>query len=206
MAQQLTLQHRATCRVTSGVQWQMDLEQHSSPMGLGEPHALDTADAVATAYDDHQPELYAFLLRTTRSPEAAEDLLQETFLRFGREVAAGRTPDNARAWLYKVATNLAVSRGRHLQVLDRFQRRPTTVTHADSAEVEVLRRERTAKLNAELATLPRDARAGLLLAAQGFTGAEVATLLCRSESATRTMLCRARLRLRERLAPEEMAR
>ncbi len=158
-------------------------------MGLGEQHALDTADAVATAYDDHQPELYAFLLRTTRSPEAAEDLLQETFLRFGREVAAGRTPDNARAWLYRVATNLAVSRGRHLQVLDRFQRRPTTVTHADSAEVEVLRRERTAAL-----------------AAQGFTGAEVAALLGRSESATRTMLCRARLRLRERLAPEEMAR
>jgi DNA-directed RNA polymerase specialized sigma24 family protein len=82
------------------MQWQLEAEQHSSLMGRRGPHAIDTADAVATAYDDYQPELYAFLLRTTRSPEAAEDLLQETFLRYGREMAAGRTPANPRARVY----------------------------------------------------------------------------------------------------------
>jgi len=186
------------------MQWQMEAVQQPGTMAPGQHQALSTAEAVAAAYDQHQRELYAFLVRTTRSVDAAEDILQECFLRFGREVSAGRAPDNVRAWLYRVASNLALSRGRHLQVLDRFQRRAAPISHADSAEVEVLRRERSTLLMASLAELPRDARAGLLLAAQGFSGAEVASLLGRSETSTRTMLSRARARLRQRLAREEM--
>ena len=47
-------------------------------------------------------------------PGVAEDLLQEAFLRLTREVRADRTPDNVRAWLYRVGANLAVSRGRRI--------------------------------------------------------------------------------------------
>ena len=89
---------------------------------------------MVTAWTDHHAEVYAFLVRTTRDPEVAEDLLSEAYLRLTREVRAGRAPDNTRAWLYRVGANLAVSRGRRLSaafrglVKIRNTSAPTTTT------------------------------------------------------------------------------
>jgi len=63
----------------------------------------------------------------------------------------------------------------------------------------VLGRERTAALDAALATLPADARTALLLSAEGFSGEEIAAAISRSHSATRTLLSRARVRVRLQL-------
>ena len=41
-----------------------------------------------------------------------------------------------------------------------------------------------------------------MLAAHGFSGREIAAALGRSELATRSLICRARIRLRERLESE----
>src|SRR3954447_10123125 len=68
--------------------------------------------AVSTAFEAYHAEIYNFLRRSTRDEAAAEDLLQEAFLRLTREVDAGRTPEHVRGWLYRVASNLAISRGR----------------------------------------------------------------------------------------------
>src|SRR5512146_1256475 len=78
-------------------------------------HRAAIADAmVMAAWTDHHEEIYAFLVRTTRDTSVAEDLLQEAYLRLTREVRARRAPDNVRAWLYRVAANLATSRGRRI--------------------------------------------------------------------------------------------
>ena len=45
-------------------------------------------------------------------------------------------------------------------------------------------------------------RTALLLASRGLSGREVAAAIGRSEAATRTMMCRARLRFREHMAGE----
>ena len=55
-------------------------------------------------------------------------------------------------------------------------------------------------LAAALGTLPEAARTALLLAASGYPGAEIAAAIGRSDTATRTMMSRARLRLRDSLA------
>jgi RNA polymerase sigma-70 factor (ECF subfamily) len=166
--------------------------------------------AVVAAWADHHGELYAFLLRTTRSPEAAEDLLQESFLRLTTELRAGRAPDNVRAWLYRVAANLAVSRGRRLSAALRgmVRVRGTAGPAATdrTPEASALAREGRADLLAALADLAPDARAALLLAAEGFTGAEIAAAIGRTEPATRTLLCRTRVTVRRRLEQTEASR
>lgn len=62
------------------------------------------------------------------------------------------------------------------------------------------------QLHAALGRLAPDRRAALLLAARGFSGHEVAGLLGlgRTEGATRTLLCRARLDLRSVLDAAEV--
>jgi DNA-directed RNA polymerase specialized sigma24 family protein len=69
---------------------------------------------------------------------------------------------------------------------------------------EVLRGETRREVWAALARLPTDARTALLLAAHGFSGRDIARMLGRSELATRSLICRARLRLREQLGGSEV--
>jgi RNA polymerase sigma factor (sigma-70 family) len=153
---------------------------------------------VADAFDAHQRELYAFALRASRDSEVAQDLVQEAFLRLLREVAI-RPPENIRAWLYRVTTNLVLSRGRRLTVADRWQHLLVARGTPEEPESAALRHEGTGNLETALGGLSRDARTALLLAASGFTGIEIAAAIGRTDAATRTMMCRARLQMRERL-------
>jgi RNA polymerase sigma-70 factor (ECF subfamily) len=174
-------------------------------------HRVATADAVVVAaWSDHHEEIFAFLVRTTRDPGVAEDLLQEAFLRLTREAREDRTPDNVRAWLYRVSANLATSRGRRVSAafrgIARIGKPPSTLPSENAPEAGYLQREGRAALMDVLADLDPGARAALLLSSEGFSGAEIATAIGRSEAATRTLLCRTRLRVRGRLESPEAAR
>ena len=57
----------------------------------------------------HERAIYFHLLRMVRRREDAEDLTQETFLRALRGLAGYRPTQPFRPWLYRVATNLAIS-------------------------------------------------------------------------------------------------
>jgi RNA polymerase sigma-70 factor (ECF subfamily) len=160
---------------------------------------LDHFGAVSTAFELYRAELYNFLRRSTRDEGAAEDLLQEAYLRLTREVEAGRTPEHVRGWLYRVASNLVISRARRrtsaFEWLGRYGRQ-SMGDDVESPEVSVLARERTSTLDAVLATLPAEARTALLLSADGFSGEEIAAAIGRSHGATRTLLSRTRVRVR----------
>jgi RNA polymerase sigma-70 factor (ECF subfamily) len=70
----------------------------------------------------HARSLYGTALRLTRSPQDAEDLVQETLLRAYRGFAGYRPNSNARAWLYtilhRVRTDTLRKRGRSPQTTE----------------------------------------------------------------------------------------
>ena len=169
-----------------------------------DPFGSDTTTIVETAWADHGPGLHAYLLSLTRDPAAAEDIGQEAFLRLTREVGEGRMPDNIGGWLHRVATNVAMSRARHGQVVDRYA--PTLFDRrvGTSPEDEVLRRERDTLIREALAGLSATDRAAVVMAAEGYRGPEIARALARTQAATRTLLCRARARLRGSLTLAEV--
>jgi len=159
----------------------------------------DQYGAVTAAFEAYHAELYNFLRRSTRDEGAAEDLLQEAYLRLTKEVDAGRTPEHVRGWLYRVASNLAISRGRRrMTAFDWLNRYGRTDQGDDvqSPESGVIARERTSAIEAVLATLSVEARTALLLSADGFSGEEIAATIGRSHGATRTLISRARVRVR----------
>lgn len=171
------------------------------PRPSGVARAVDDhGRLVIEAYDAFQRDIHAFLRGATRDAQAAEDLTQETFLRLLREVRAGRPPDNVRAWLYTVAANLVTSRGRRLVVAERFRSVLADRGVGEDPAHDVVRAERRALVQAGLGRLPVDDRTALLLSAHGFSGHEIAHILGRTEGATRSLLTRARGRLRQRLA------
>jgi RNA polymerase sigma-70 factor, ECF subfamily len=161
-----------------------------------------SASDVATTYAECGRDLYAYCAGVARDAGIAEEIVQEAFARLVREQRSGRYPEIPRAWLYTVATNLLRLRARRLSIADRWRRGQGRANDdVDvAAEDVVLRRERTSELSAALAGLPRDVRAALLLAADGFSGHEIAGLLGKSEGATRNLMWRARLALRDQLS------
>ncbi len=168
-------------------------------------HVLPIADRLERLYLAHQREIHSFALHATRDPATADDLTQEAFVRLIAEMEAHGEPGEPRAWLYRVVTNLVISRGRRAAVAERWK---GVIVRRDeverSPESTAIRRERRDGVLEALDDLSADARTALLLAANGFGGREIAGLIGRTDGATRTLLCRARARLRTRLeAPGE---
>ncbi|OGO56564.1 MAG: hypothetical protein A2Z32_00830 [Chloroflexi bacterium RBG_16_69_14] len=115
-------------------------------------------------------------------------------------------PDNIGAWLFRVCGNLIASRGRRTSVADRMRSLLIDRDTAASPETRAIRAEETTLVRRALADLPADARVALLMAAEGYSAAEIGLAIGRTSNATSTYICRARLRLRELLAAEEPAR
>lgn len=170
----------------------------STPVAMALPRPT-TIDLVSATYDAHQRELYSFALRSSRDPDRADDLVQEAFIRLIVEIDADRTPDNLRAWLYRVIANLVVSGGRRATVARRHAGALVESDVDEGPEPAYLQHERRSDLEDALAELDVDARTALVMAASGFRGMEIAEAIGRSGNATRTMMCRSRLQLRQRL-------
>ena len=152
------------------------------------------------AYAAFAPELLRFATSRLRDVAAAEDLVQEAFVRLAAESQAWRKPRNQRAWLYRVVLNLVVSGTRRAAVA---RRRSTEIARDEitdqSPELYFMTSERNADLWAAMEAAGPVGRTGLILAAQGYSGREIAGVLGRSEGATRVLMCRARRDVRREL-------
>jgi len=147
------------------------------------------------AYGRFAAEVHGFLVRTVRDGDVAADLLADAFTKLLVEEREGRWPDRPRAWLYRVASNLAMSRGRRLRVAARVDQVLQARHHdqvSNSPDAEVLLRERRSDLDRALGLLGTDARVALILAAQGFDGTTIAMTIGRTEAATRAAARRRR--------------
>ncbi|HEX8272687.1 MAG TPA: sigma-70 family RNA polymerase sigma factor [Longimicrobiaceae bacterium] len=150
-------------------------------------------------------ELVRFLHRKVWDEERARDLAQETFARALRQ----EEPENPRAWLFRVATNLArdearlvVRRKRHLVLLRTEAEQAEEEAPGAAAEMEA--RERTELLRQALERLSDRDREALLLWDAGMSYPEIARETGLSVGAVGTTLARARRRLVEaHLALEE---
>jgi RNA polymerase sigma-70 factor (ECF subfamily) len=147
----------------------------------------------------------SFLFRMVNDVQLAQDLTQDCFVKLHLAMKSGQTLDNARAWLYRVATNAALD--------ERRRRRRITwlplLASSDRQESEYLDPEDQVvlrdRLQRVLAGLSPNLTACLLLHLHhGFSHDEIAGILGISPGAARTRLQRGREAFKARwLALEE---
>jgi RNA polymerase sigma-70 factor, ECF subfamily len=144
----------------------------------------------------HEPAISGFLYRMVGDTQAAADLSQETFFRAWQRFAQIRGYERPQAWLFRVATNLA---------LQHLRRRSSPVGSAhtldeqfEPSESDPGRRFALRDLVREtLLELPARPRALLVLReAYGFSAEEAASALGMSLTAAKVALWRARTQFR----------
>ena len=150
-------------------------------------------------YEKERPGLERYVRSLVRDPEEAADVCQEAFIRLLVMIRAGNVPDSPGAWVRRVAHNHVVSNARRRQTGERTIERLAEDDHVTSTEESIIGRERDRQIVDVLTTAGERDRTVMLLAAQGFRSREIAERIGRTELATRTLLCRARGRLRERM-------
>ena len=165
------------------------------------PAASTLVSVVEAAFDAHASQLKGFARAAVRDDDAADDLVQETFLRFVRYVRSETVPDNIPGWLHRVCGNLIISRGRREHVAGHKKALLVDKNVAESPEDHVIRTDEDDRLRDALGQLPTDARVALLMAAAGFSSVEIGKAIGRTPNATSTYICRARIQLREYLSP-----
>src|SRR3954447_17986645 len=80
------------------------------PLQTSAAHVAGGANETARLYEKYGRQLYRYCLARLRSPEEAEDAVQNTFIRVHGALAKGVTPRFEAAWLYKIAHNVCLTR------------------------------------------------------------------------------------------------
>jgi len=155
-------------------------------------------------YEQHSREVWAVAYARWLDSDLALDIAQEAFLRLWRQWEEGEDIQNSRAWLLRVARNLAEDHAKSA-----FRRNGTqppevlySVRSAQAAPIdEMEKQELFAQLRAELEDLsPDDRRILTLRYALEYDATQIAEMLSINVTAVHMRLSRARQRLAERLS------
>jgi RNA polymerase sigma-70 factor (ECF subfamily) len=177
--------------------------------------ALQSGDRseFARLVDEYSPQIYRLALKMLGQPQDAEDVLQNTFIKALQHLPKFEERSSISTWLYRIAANEALMMIR--------KRRPETAL-TDLApedneneeyapanltdwcclpEEEFLNAEARTRLDQAIQHLPETLRIVFLLRdIEGLSIEETGQTLDLSETAVKTRLLRARLRLREDLS------
>lgn len=153
-----------------------------------------------------QGPVFAFLSRMLGSPDEAQDLGQEAFLRVCREAGRYQPEGRFRSWLFRIAGNLARSRLRRRKVLEWVRFDPGTHDRHASGEPsdrKVERKETSEVVRRALHRLPERQRQAIVLQHyHQLSYQEIAEAMRTSVSSVQSLLHRGTTTLRRELCSE----
>jgi RNA polymerase sigma-70 factor (ECF subfamily) len=164
--------------------------------------------ALSQIVKHHQNEVYSVALRMLGNREDAEDVLQETFVAFFKNLNSFRGLSKISTYLFRMATNFSL-----MKLRKRKTRKPEQQAVSLTEAIEepdrspgpaelLINKELKQKLDQALLKLPEKDRAVFILRdVENLPGDQVAGILKISLAAMKSRLHRARVQLREELSP-----
>jgi RNA polymerase sigma factor (sigma-70 family) len=147
---------------------------------------------VSQLFRDHHAELYRYLVRLLGDADLAEDCAQDAFIGLQSLSAA---PINARAWLFKVATNSALQArrtdARRRGILERVKDQLWFTRPAVQPGDAAVRHETREQLFDALARLNDRERTAILMREEGFAHREIAACFGTTTGSIGTIIARA---------------
>ncbi|GAA5510755.1 hypothetical protein Rcae01_06265 [Novipirellula caenicola] len=176
--------------------------------GVGEePELIDRAlqgdrAAFTRLVEVNQDRLFASMLQVTGSPEEAEEVVQEAFIRAFVKLDTFQRNSQFFTWLYRIAFNSALSRRRKKRArvsLDQFREKNglEVVDQSSGVDEPMLQRERVAMVRTAMERLTEEHRSILVLREMEERSYEtIAEILEISIGTVRSRLSRARHQLK----------
>jgi RNA polymerase sigma-70 factor (ECF subfamily) len=168
--------------------------------------------AYATLVEENAGAIYRLALRLMGNEADAEDVLQETFLSAFKSIDRFEGRSSLSTWLYRIASNAALMRLRRSEPEQVSVDEPIERDDGEMMprqffdfcclpEDDLLREEAREQMKQAIEDLPPTLRSVFVLRdIEGLSTAETAEALDLSESAVKSRLMRARLKLREQLS------
>jgi RNA polymerase sigma-70 factor, ECF subfamily len=158
-------------------------------------------DAFEELYRRHSARLFSLAVRMSRNRADAEDLLQDIFLLAHRKLATFKGESSLGTWLHRLAVNLCLDRIRSRQAKQQQVTGPLEDQHdAIGAQRNSSLADRTLQrmdLERAISELPERYRAAFVLHdVEGFEHREVASMLGVAEGTSKSLVHKARLKLR----------
>ncbi len=162
--------------------------------------------------DTYSSKIYRLALKMLNHQQDAEDVLQETFVKAYRGLKTFDGRSKLSTWLFRIATNeaLMVIRRKHPEIVSIDEPVETEEGEQEPVQIidwcclpeeEMLSEESREKLDAAVQKLPERLRVVFLLRdINDLSTHETAEVLGLTDTAVKTRLSRARLRLREELS------
>ena len=160
-------------------------------------HVAGEPDSFRELLERHQPWVYRFLLARVRSPELAEELCQDVFLRVSRGAKGFRGKAKLSTWIFRIATNVALKRRKRRRVATVSMEAVEPPSHRPDPSVALHQAERRELLHRALDQLPEPQRAVVVLRGlEGLSFQEVANVLGIQRPTAESRMARAKQKLR----------
>lgn len=166
-----------------------------------ESDAVAIERKVTELYEQHRMEIFRFLIGQGLDSAKAQELAQDVFVRLFIAIKGGKRIESELAWLYGVASKVAVDYWRHegRPMWVELDASPALVDslrfEGPSPETATVRNQRLARVAAALAQLPKEQRLGIHLRLQGLRYRVIAKILGMSVSSTASLVSTAVERL-----------
>jgi RNA polymerase sigma factor (sigma-70 family) len=163
--------------------------------------------ALEALFRHFESPVYTLARRLTRTPHDAEDVLQETFLEVVRSIGRFRGAGSFAGWIRRVAASKALMRLR--QQASRIPEQELSEELANTVAADrnhgvapIATAPERLDLEAALARIPDTARVVIWLHdVEGYTHDEIAAMVGKTASFSKSQLARAHARLRQMLTP-----
>lgn len=149
----------------------------------------------------HNARFYRLAFRYLQSKEAAEDVVQEAFLKLWENPAIWQADKNAKftTWFYRVVVNLCLDwqkRKRPVELTDSM----AIIDQRENADQALQRHQEQQALEREIAALPERQRTALNLCFdEGLSNQDAADVMGVNLKALQSLIMRAKTTLKERM-------
>ncbi len=168
--------------------------------------SLSTEQLVTELFAEHRDSVYKHVLMMLLNPAESEDVTQEAFLRLHRALLEEKAIENMKAWVFRVAHNVALDRMRSARPIDSLSEEAIlnraemkSASSVSNPEQNLLNNESLRRVAWAVTRLPARQRECLNLKAEGFRYHEIASILGIGRSSVIEHVRRAMSRLVEEL-------
>ena len=160
-----------------------------------------SSQAFALLVERHTEHFYRLAYRYVQSKEAAEDVVQDAFLKLWEDPHRWQAEKNAKftTWFYRVVVNLCLDWQKKKQPVELNEDMPI-IDERESADEAMQRKQQQIALECAIAALPERQRTAINLCYdEGLSNQEAADVMAINLKALQSLVMRAKTTLKERL-------